>query len=102
MLTLVSKQDLWWPQRQEVEKHYREGPYRTELQKLVELVNARQFRHETAFASLVINNFTSGIDEHHPERLCPNAEGYDHPLQIQSLRHLFEVVDALKNWEADP
>ena len=35
ILTLVAKQDLWWPQRAEVEKHYREGEYGAEIQRLL-------------------------------------------------------------------
>ena len=35
LLTLVSKQDLWWGEADKVEKHYREGEYGTALQELM-------------------------------------------------------------------
>lgn len=95
LLTLVSKQDLWWPDRDEVEKHYREGAYGAQIQDLQAHLGQHHFRHEFAFASLVISNFNTGVGE----RLAENVGGYDHPLQVKSLRRLFEVVEALKNWE---
>jgi hypothetical protein len=97
LLTLVTKQDLWWPKHREVETYYLEGEYGGEVQKIVGQRGARQFRHETVLASLVISNFSTGAGEH----LKPNAAGYDQKLQVGSLRRLFETVDALRQWEAE-
>jgi GTPase SAR1 family protein len=96
LLTLVAKQDLWWPKHGEVEKHYRDEEYTAEIQKVVGQRGARQFRHEIAFVSLVISNFWTGAGE----QLRPNAAGYDQKMQVESLRRLFETVDALRQWEA--
>jgi hypothetical protein len=96
MLTLVAKQDLWWPKHIEVEKHYLEGEYSAEVQKVVGQRGGRQFRHETAFSALVISNFLTGTGD----QLKPNAAGYDQKMQVESLRRLFETVDALRQWEA--
>jgi hypothetical protein len=95
-LSLIAKEDLWWPNRLEAEKHYTHGDYGTEIERLLQQQDQRRFRHESCFASLVISNFATGRDE----RLKANAEGYDHQLQVSSLRRLFETVDTLKNWEA--
>ncbi|HKI20222.1 MAG TPA: hypothetical protein VKA15_20195 [Isosphaeraceae bacterium] len=95
MLSLVSKQDLWWPQRPDVEGHYREGKYGKIIDHLQSHCGRLRFRHEFAFASLVISNFETGMNE----RLRPNTEGYDQRLQVQSLRRLFETIAALKQWE---
>ncbi len=95
-LTLVTKQDLWWPQRIAVEQHYRDGAYGTEIQQVLGQQDPRRIRHEVVFASLVISNFTTGTGE----RLKPNVEGYDHQLQVESLRRLFETVDGLRTWES--
>lgn len=95
MLSLISKQDLWWPQRVEVESHYREGEYGTAIQGVLNRVGRLNFRHEYAFSSLVISNFTTGMKE----TLKPNSEGYDQSLQVASLRRLFETIAALKDWE---
>ena len=95
MLSLVAKQDLWWAKRSKVEKHYKEGDYGIEVERIVKQLDRRQFRHEYLFASLVISNFVTGMKE----RLEANTEGYDQQLQVESLRRLFETIDAMKNWE---
>src|SRR6185437_540616 len=95
-LTLVAKQDLWWPKRGEVEKHYRDGEYGAEIWQILPQQDQQRFRHEFVFASLVIRNFVTGRGE----KLRPNAEGYDHALQVESLRRLIETIDALRTWEA--
>ena len=95
-LTLVAKQDLWWPKLSEVEKYYQDGEYGNEVRQLLLQQDLRRFRHEYVFASLVIRNFVTGRGE----KLKPNVEGYDHPLQVESLRRLIETIYALKTWEA--
>lgn len=97
LLTVVAKEDLWWPKRSDVEKHYRQGPYEDEVRAVLNQVDRTRFRHELVAASLVISNFATGVGE----RLKPNAEGYDHGMQVGSLRRLFETVDALKSWESE-
>ena len=48
-----------------------------------------------AFASLVIGNWTTGGGE----RLKKNTEGYDHEMQVTSVRRLFDLLDGLRQWE---
>jgi hypothetical protein len=98
MLTLIAKQDLWWDKKAEVERYYREGEYGAELQTMIGRQDPGRFRHELALASLVISNFNTGKGE----CLQPNVAGYDHQLQVESLRRLFQTVNALKTWEAAP
>ncbi len=95
LLTVVTKQDLWWNDRIAVQKHYRQGRFGGVFQNVVNAQQQKRFRHELAFCSLVISNFLTGSGE----LLKPNREGYDHQLQVESLRELFQMVDALKNWE---
>ncbi len=95
VLTLVTKQDLWWPDRALVESHYRSGEYRTLMHGVTEAVGKSNFRHELIFSSLVISNFTTGLGE----LLASTVAGYDQNLQAESLRRLWETIDALKNWE---
>jgi hypothetical protein len=94
-ISLIAKQDLWWPNHTEVEKHYRESAYGTAIRRVLRQ-RAAAIRHEFVFASLLINNFATKANE----LLKPNSQGYDFGLQIKSLRQLFEAVDALKHWES--
>ncbi len=94
LLTVVAKQDLWWPERQEVEDHYREGEYGAKIRALLEGHDSRKVRHEFAFTSLVISNFVTDKGE----LLRKNAAGYDQKLHVESLRRILETIDALRNW----
>ncbi len=95
LLSLVAKQDLWWRESERVQRHYRDGDYGGELAGILARSGQRNFRYEFVFACLVISNFTTSLGEN----LQKNSQGYDHAMHAQSLRRLFEVVDALKNWE---
>jgi hypothetical protein len=96
MFTLIAKQDLWWDKRVQVEHYYRHGEYGQVLQRLTGQQDPQRFRHELAFASLVISNFNTAKGD----CLKKNVAGYDQQLQVESLRRLFQTVDALKDWEA--
>lgn len=95
MLSLVTKQDLWWRQRMTVEQHYRSGTYGKAIEELTNKSDGQRFHHELAFVSLVINNFKTGRDEF----LQKNVAGYDQFLQVQSIRRLFESIAVLMSWE---
>ncbi len=95
LLTVVVKQDLWWPEKDDVERHYRDGPYRDLLTAETARLSPSTFRHEMVFASLAISNFRTAKNE----LLVPNAKGYDQLEQARSLRKLFETLDALRKWE---
>ncbi len=95
LLTLVTKQDLWWPEHARVEEHYRSGAYGTLVSDLAGHLGRGNLRHEIVLASLVISNFTTG----HGEVLAQTAAGYDENLQVRSLRRFCETLYALKEWE---
>lgn len=95
LLTVVVKQDLWWPEKDDVERHYRDGPYGQLVTAETAKLSPAMFRHELVFASLAISNFRTAKNE----LLVPNAKGYDQREQVRSLRKLFETVDALRKWE---
>ena len=95
LLTLVTKQDLWWEDRAEAESFYTTGDYAAEIEKIKNHHGGRLFRHELALTSLVISNFETGKGE----LLKPNTAGYDHKHHVQTLRNLFGSLDALRRWE---
>lgn len=95
LLSVVAKEDLWWPDRQEVESRYSTGPYHEQVAAVETARGPRDFRHELVYGSLVISNFTTGENE----ILNKNVEGYDHRRQVESVRRLFEVLNALMDWE---
>jgi hypothetical protein len=91
-LTVVTKQDLWWPDRTEVERHYRASEYAEVVAEVARRKGDRSFRDELVFGSLVIATST-------PARVSgwlKNVEGYDHRTQIESVRRLLETVGSLK------
>jgi energy-coupling factor transporter ATP-binding protein EcfA2 len=45
MITLVTKQDLWWPDRQEVKKHYEVGEYNNIVQEIRSQLGQSNFSH---------------------------------------------------------
>jgi hypothetical protein len=95
VITVVAKQDLWWPVRDQVSRYYSHGPYESEMAAMFAQHDPLRRRHETAFASLLISNFRDGEGE----LLQANAAGYDHKEQVDSLRRLFEKVFDLVEWE---
>lgn len=96
LLTLVAKEDLWTGQDSEVREFYTSGTYGQEISRLKKAKGSRLFRHELLFGSMVIQNLTAARNE----LVQSNAEGYDHPRQVQSLRQIFETVAALQEWKA--
>lgn len=97
MLTLVTKQDLWWGEQATVENHYRDGDYANVLGQIVADLGPRNFRYEFVLGSLVIANFTTNRGE----PLATTTAGYEQESQVQSLRRLWETLGALKAWEEE-
>jgi hypothetical protein len=97
MLTLVTKQDLWWDKRDIVEKYYKEGLYGRISRECLGGKSDRVFRHEVATASLVIRNLITGRDE----VIKKTVAGYDAPLQEKSFEKLLQVFDGLMRWEEE-
>ena len=96
LMTLVTKQDLWWEQRDAVQKHYSEGKFADITKNCVGNKSERQFRHESAFVSLTTRNLMMGQNE----LLKKTVAGYDAPLQEKSFDRLEQVLNGLMKWEA--
>lgn len=97
LLTLVTKEDLWWDQRAEVDKHYSQGTYGKVIKLCLGGKSERNLRHEVVSASLVSRNLVTGRDE----VLKKTASGYDAPLQAKSFEKLLEVFAGLMKWEEE-
>ena len=96
LLTVVTKEDLWYPRRKEAATQYGQGEFPALVESVRFARGDSRFRHEHLALSLVIANLTTTTGE----SLWKNAEGYDHRRQIESVRRLFEVLKALLDWEA--
>jgi energy-coupling factor transporter ATP-binding protein EcfA2 len=94
MITLVTKQDLWWKQRDIVRSHYTEGPYHRCIDAILKRRGEQHFSHEYLSAALLSANFVTKDGE----LLAPTAAGYDDPL---ALAHLQKLIEAVTNFAID-
>jgi hypothetical protein len=91
VITLVTKQDLWWNNRLEVNKHYVEGTYEQLIQNIRNKRGANNFIHEYRSTSLVMENFLSGDNE----LLIPTTQGYDQRLKFANFRYFLNAIESL-------
>jgi hypothetical protein len=93
MITLVSKQDLWWSQRSQVQSHYQNGEYEQIIQEVRKRIGSANFVHEYCSASLVMNNFVSGTKE----PLVLTTGGYDQSLKSANFNAFLNIIENLFN-----
>jgi len=89
MITLVTKQDLWWNQRTSVKDHYMKGEYNQFIEQIIHQRGRQNFVHEYLSTSLVISNFVTAQNE----LLKPTVAGYDQNIQFANLQQLNETID---------
>jgi HD superfamily phosphohydrolase YqeK len=73
MMTLVTKQDLWWQKRHLLKDYYQLGNYSESIQKIQNTLGQANFIHEYISASLLTENFAVA----NGEILAPVSAGYD-------------------------
>ncbi len=97
LLSLVTKEDLWWNKRSEVLDHYQAetGGYGSAVAEIQSAKGNRDFRAEFQSTSLVISCFRTGLDE----ELAKNLAGYGQPEQSASFQRLFRCLEGLIEWE---
>jgi hypothetical protein len=88
MITLVTKQDLWWNERNLVRDFYTTGTYNNYIEQIRQSRGHQHFIHEYLSASLVTRNFTTGAGE----ILASTTPGYDQSLQYAHLNRLLETI----------
>ena len=91
MLTLVTKQDLWWDDRAHIQHQYLTGPYGNVIDSIRQQRGDDRFFHEYVSASLVMQNLRSGNDE----LLARTTAGYDEAVQLTHLTKLFDTIERL-------
>ncbi len=90
-LSLITKQDLWWPDRVAVRDHYEsKNGYGAVVDEIGKPLGNR-FQHEILSTSLVESNFVDGLGE----QILPTAAGYDRALQRTNLRKALTIITAL-------
>ena len=91
LITLVTKQDLWWHDRLKIQDYYQKGEYENKIQAIRNKLGFSNFIHEYCSASLVLENFISGENE----LLVPTTQGYDERLKFANLRNFLNVIESL-------
>ena len=91
MLTVVTKQDLWWDRHDTVKDYYENGPYSERLAEIEKQVGKSRFQHEFVPSSLVVSNFCSGDGT----VLVPTCQGYDQSLHVAALTALLQSFEKL-------
>jgi energy-coupling factor transporter ATP-binding protein EcfA2 len=96
MITLATKQDLWWEYRNDMREHYMKGAYNEHINAIRRAKGNRNFRHEYLSASLVISNWETDRGE----VLAQNTAGYDQRIQIANLQALVNAVQEFAAYKA--
>ena len=89
MITLVTKQDLWWNTRKEVENHYRSGEYAKIIDEIEKHKGKANFSHEYASCALVEQNLrmADGFE------LALTTQGYDDALRVSNLDRAASTIN---------
>jgi hypothetical protein len=89
MMTLVTKQDLWWHHRHPVRDYYQLGIYNESIKKIKNTLGQANFIHDYISASLLTENFTVG----NGEILAPVSEGYDQRIQLVNFDRVLQFIE---------
>ena len=91
MITLVTKQDLWWDIRGEVKKHYTEGDYNNYIEDIKNMLGNNNFKHIYLSTSLVRSNLATD----NGDVLMKSSKDYSRYIQNANLEFL---LTTLKNY----
>lgn len=89
MLTLVTKQDLWWSEQEQVTQYYEAGEYSAQIAKRRETKGEQHFLHEFAYASQYLQNLKTGDGK----IISQTTAGYDDPLVFAGQQRVFEIIE---------
>ena len=91
MLTLVTKQDLWWHKRYEAKSYYEAGSYNAALEKIKESKGKQNFQHDLFSCALVEQNLRTADSFD----IALTASGYDDSLRVANLARFAEALEGL-------
>lgn len=91
MVTVISKQDLWWADRERVKSHYIDGEYDRIVSRLRDRVGHGNFQHEYVPCSLMHSNFIAGPRE----VLKDVSSGYDLALHESYLSGFVSSISGI-------
>lgn len=91
LITVVTKQDLWWRDRVQMADFYENSVGPGTYQEAVDMFRSKvgaEFQHDTIPVSLQLGNWRCGDD-----MLVPITEGYDQAAHIASYSKFFRHLD---------
>jgi hypothetical protein len=91
MVTLVMKQDLWWPNRAAVSAHYMRGEYGDLVKGVSNFKGAENFIHHYYSASLIPEN----LKTKDAVLVASTASGFDQPLRTANLHNFVQGLNDL-------
>lgn len=93
MVTLVTKQDLWWHNRYDVQQHYTQAAYQSYIKRIEEAKGTSNFTHHFCSVSFGQINFRTK-DGH---VLFGTASGYDNSLLNANLGEFLALLRQIAN-----
>ncbi|MBX3361169.1 MAG: hypothetical protein KF912_06235 [Phycisphaeraceae bacterium] len=93
LITLITKQDLWWNVKNDVRAHYESSEYMSPIEKLRSRLGAAHFQHVIIPVSFGIMNLTLGD----ASQLASTVSGYDQNIQSAHLNSFFKNLDIIMN-----
>jgi hypothetical protein len=88
MITLVTKQDLWWADKENVKKHYESGEYGDILKRISDQHAATGFKHEFFSISFHSQNLSVAGGE----AIVETAKGYDDAMKYSHQYRFVELI----------
>jgi hypothetical protein len=91
MLTLVTKQDLWWHERYDVKDFYERGAYNELINELRAHKGAANFSHDYVSASFNLLNFRT-----YDGKVLQSTEGgYDSTIWVANYKNVLNHIKAM-------
>ncbi|MCH7479136.1 MAG: hypothetical protein IIA14_13685, partial [SAR324 cluster bacterium] len=91
LLSVITKEDLWFDAYDLGWQHYSAGEYNDTIEGIRNAIGTRSFRHELVTMSLLIKDFVTGRNE----LLASSSQQYDQGKQAESANRFFAMISSL-------